>query len=160
MNCNCNLFMFAFIRFPFSYESYSSHGFRWLWWGRWSLLKRLAAIRTVSNIRGRKLQPHSQSCWLISYRPFPKLPAGTAPRVCSPVDGFSVGTVQWWNSTSQIKEWPGTVRLAALWIALLVSYLCGAYVCTRTAFNLEVFLKHFNAEMQLWILDPNTRGVS
>ena len=42
------------------------------------------------------------------------------PRGHSPIDGFRVGAVEWWNSTSQIMEWPGTVRLVALWIALLL----------------------------------------
>ena len=68
------------------------------------------------------LQRYSQSHRLLSYRPFPKIPAaGTTPRSCSPIDGFTVGTVEWWNSTSQIMERAGTMRPAALWIALLVA---------------------------------------
>ena len=63
----------------------------------------------------------------VSYWPFPeKLPVGTTPRGHSPIDGFTVGTVEWWNSTRQIMEWPGTVRLAALWIALWETMLSQA----------------------------------
>ena len=36
------------------------------------------------------------------------------PRGCSPIDGFTVGTTERWDSTSQIMEWPETVRPAAL----------------------------------------------
>ena len=69
------------------------------------------------------LQRYSQSRRLLSYRPFPeKVPTGTTPRGHSPIDGFMVGMTEWWNSTSQIMERPGTVRPAALWIALLVMF--------------------------------------
>ena len=39
----------------------------------------------------------------------------------SSIDGFRNGMVEQWNNTSQIMEHPGTVRLAALCIALLIS---------------------------------------
>ena len=37
---------------------------------------------------------------------------------------FFSGTMEQWNGTSQIMERPGTVRPAALWIALLVTKFC------------------------------------
>ena len=53
------------------------------------------------------LQRYSQSRRLLSYRPFRKKPpTGTTPRGRSSIDGFMVGTVERWNSTSQIMEWP------------------------------------------------------
>ena len=64
-------------------------------------------------------QHYSQSRQLLSYRPFPKkLLAGMTARDCSPIDSFRDGMVEQCNSTSQIMERPGTVRPAALWIAL------------------------------------------
>ena len=56
-----------------------------------------------------------------------KLPAGTPPRGHScwqlPLTAYRTffsGMVEQWNCTSQIMVWLGTVRLAALWMALLV----------------------------------------
>ena len=80
--------------------------------------------RTETNVTNTSddLQRYSQSQWLFSYRQFPKKPlVGTPPRGCSPIDSFRVGMVEWWNSTRQIMEQPGTVRPAALWIALQIS---------------------------------------
>ena len=48
-----------------------------------------------------------------------KPPAGMTPRDHSFFDSFRDGRVEWWNSTSQIMVRPGTMRPAALWIALL-----------------------------------------
>ena len=63
------------------------------------------------------------SVWFLSYRPLPKKPpSGTTPRGHSPIDGFRNRQVEWWNSTSEIMEWPGKVRPAALWIVLLQCY--------------------------------------
>ena len=53
--------------------------------------------------------------------PFPRnRQLETTPRDRSTIDGFRDGTVERWNSTSQIMEQPGTVRPASLLIALLV----------------------------------------
>ena len=46
----------------------------------------------------------------VSYKTFPKKPL----EGIVPIDGFSDGTMERWNSTSQIMERPGTVRPTAL----------------------------------------------
>ena len=62
--------------------------------------------------RRKYLQHYLQSHQLLSYRLFPKkLLAGMTPRGHCPIDGFKNGMVEWWNSTSQIMEWPGTMSL-------------------------------------------------
>ena len=69
------------------------------------------------------LQHYLQICWLLSYQIFSKkLPAGMTPRGHSSIDGFRDGTVERWNSSSQIMEWLGTMRPAFLWIYSTVRF--------------------------------------
>ena len=56
------------------------------------------------------LQCYSQSHRLLSLRPLPKMPpVGTTPRDRSPIHSFRDGTVERWDSTSEIMERLGTV---------------------------------------------------
>ena len=86
------------------------------------------------------LQHYSLSRWLLSYWSFPKkLPVRTTTRGHSPIDDFRVGTVERWNSTSQIMEWPGTMKPAALWIALLMLHTVSALILLPMVRSLSQF---------------------
>ena len=73
------------------------------------------------------LQCYSQSCWFLSYWPFPKNCWPEHPQrpflPVAPIDS------QWtlFCSTGivpvEIMEWPGTMRPATLWIALLIWFI-------------------------------------
>ena len=74
----------------------------------------------ATTITSDSLQGYSQSCRLLSYRPFPKnhwqeWPPDTIPLF------MASGIFR--NSTSQIMEWLGTVRPVVLWIARLFRQL-------------------------------------
>ena len=65
----------------------------------------MAVNHEAAGFVNSTVQWYSQSHQFLSYQLFPKKPpAGTTPRGHSPIDGFMIGMVERWNSTSQIME--------------------------------------------------------
>ena len=90
------------------------------WWNSTSqIVERVGTVRPavlwIVLLQCYSQSHHPAFCWQLE-RPQRPIP------VASPIDSFRDGTVEWWNSTSQIMEQPGIMRSAVLWIALLQRY--------------------------------------
>ena len=66
----------------------------------------------LANVRELHRAIHKAAGSLVT--DFPKNASGMTPRDHCLIHGSRDGTMEGWNSTRQIMEQPGTVRLAAL----------------------------------------------